>query len=78
MALPSQAKCAKCGRPANKPLDIAWMAASFLVPFVGFLNSLLIRPHSPFAANQGLWAAIVGSALYTAIFFILHQVLQVF
>jgi ribosomal protein L37E len=78
MAQPKKAVCAKCGRPANKSLAKTWLVASLLVPVVGFVNSLVIRPHSPVAASQGLWGALIGSAVYTGIYLVLHNVLKLF
>jgi ribosomal protein L37E len=78
MAQPKKAVCAKCGRPANKGLVTTWLIASYVVPVVGFINSLVIRPHSPVAASQGLWAALIGSAVYTLIYLVLHSILKLF
>jgi ribosomal protein L37E len=75
---PRLAVCAKCGRPANKPLEKSWLIASFCVPFIGFFHSLMIRPHSPLAGNQGLVASIIGNSIYFAIFIVLDFVLDVF
>lgn len=78
MAPPADAVCQKCNRPANKPLDARWRAASFLVPPVGIGNALWIRPHSPVASKQGLVASIAGFLFYAAIYALLHFVLHLF
>jgi ribosomal protein L37E len=72
------AVCAKCGRPANRPLKKFWLVASFFFPVVGFLNSFMIRPHSPLASNHGLIASIIGSAIYLVIFVIFDIFLEIF
>ena len=59
-AVPEKAVCQKCGRPANRALELPWRVISLLVPFLGIGNALLIRPNSPVASNQGLVASMLG------------------
>jgi hypothetical protein len=68
----------KCGRPANRKLDTSWLVAAFFVPIIGFVNAFVIRPHSPFASNQSLYASAIGSVLYFLIYGVLHSVLHRF
>ena len=69
LARPELAVCQKCGRPANRALEIQWRIISFLVPFIGIGNALLIRPHSPVASNQGFVTSIVGVIAYGLIYY---------
>lgn len=78
MAVPADAVCQKCGRPANKPLDTKWRAVSLLLPPVGIGNALWIRPHSPVASNQGLVASLIGCVVYAVLYILLHSVLRLF
>ena len=65
-AVPRDAVCRKCNRPANRPLPPALWVAAFLVPVFGLIYSAWLRPHSPFAARQGFLMSFLGILLYAA------------
>ena len=66
-AVPKEAICPKCSRPANRNLPAVWRAASLLVPPFGLIYGLIIRLHSPIAGMQGLLFSILGALIYSAI-----------
>ncbi|BCM89542.1 hypothetical protein IAD21_01389 [Abditibacteriota bacterium] len=53
-------------------MPIPMRLAAFLVPVFGLPYSLWLRPHSPFAANQGIISSLAGLAIYAAVYFGRH------
>lgn len=65
-ARPGDAVCPKCQRPANRDLAPLWRVLSFLLPLLGLGYALLIRAHSPLAANQGVKWSLGGLLFFSA------------
>ncbi len=71
VAVPRDAVCLKCKRPANRPLSALDMLLSLLIFPYGLLKSVLIRPSYPYAARQALLISLVGAAVWAAVYFLI-------
>ena len=69
-AVPRQAVCLKCKRPANKPLSLSNKLLSLILFPVGLLKALLMRSSQPYAASQALMLSILGAAAWAALYFL--------
>lgn len=65
-AVPRNAVCLKCKRPANRPLSVTNKLVSFILFPIGLLKAVLMRSSQPYAASQALLFSIVGAALWGA------------
>lgn len=61
------AVCRKCGRDASRPLAWHWRFLAAAIPLWGALHTLILKPHSPVAARHALWSALLGAAIFAAI-----------
>ena len=73
-AVPRDAVCQKCKRPANRPLSWFNRLLCLILFPVGLVQSALLRPSRPFASMQALLLSIVGAALWAALYFLVWRV----
>ena len=70
-AVPRNAVCLKCKRPANKPLFWPLLLLSLACFPAGVATSLFLRKSRPYAASQALLISVVGAIAWGAIYFLL-------
>ncbi len=69
-AVPRDAVCLKCKRPANAPLSLPNKLLSLLIFPIGLLMAILKRPSYPHAASQALLLSIAGAIACAAVYFL--------
>lgn len=69
-AVPRNAVCLKCKRPANNPLAWPLMLLCLAVFPAGLLTSLIMRRSQPYAASQAMIFSIVGAVIWAALYFL--------
>lgn len=72
-AVPRDAVCLKCKRPANKPLFWPLILLSLLCFPAGLLTSVLLRRSQPYAASQALLISVVGAIAWVALYLLLSR-----
>ena len=70
-AVPRNAVCLKCKRPANQSLMWPLMLLCLACFPAGLLTSVLLRKSRPYAASQALLLSVAGALLWGAIYFLL-------
>lgn len=72
-AVPRNAVCLKCKRPANAPLSLVNKIASLLCFPIGLIQFVLMRPSKPYAASQALLFSVVGAVLWVAVYLLFFR-----
>ena len=67
-AVPREAICMKCKRPANRPLSLKNALMCLILFPLGFIKAVILRASQPYAALQALLCSISGGALWSAIY----------
>ena len=63
-ARPREAVCAKCKRPANRPLPIQHKALGLVFFPWGWIKAVMLRPSQPYAAMQAAAIGTVGALVW--------------
>ncbi len=72
-AVPRNAVCPKCRRPANRPLPLVNKIVILLVFPIGLVQAALLRLSKPYAASQALLFSLLGAALWGAAYLLFFR-----
>ena len=67
-AVPRDAVCLKCKRPANTPLSWPNRLLDLILFPLGLLQAILLRASRPYAAGQALLFSMLGAAAWGAVY----------